>query len=454
MIRKIKFIILAFAFTACGSQKKATVIEVLPGWVQKKPIEAGYYIGIGSAQKNPGTTEYLAAAKNDALADLASEISITISSNSVLNQFESSLGYTEDFTAATKMATQQDIEGYEMVNSFDSEHKYYVYYRLSKSLHEQLTLKKRNEAIAKGLDYYTKAIADKSNNNYKQAIANYLNGLDAVKAYLSESLETNFKDKTILLGNELFNGLLSLVSEIRIVPNKSEIQVKNGSSLSSEQLTFTITQNQGKTLEGLPIDFSFGKKPLRNNKTESNADGLVSYAMSQVVSVMSAEKFIASLDANALATQFTKDPQFRKMMRSMKVPQGSILIQITNPSFYVSSIERNMGRTLDQKNTALKMRQLLTNNGFPVVGVLSEADYSIEIDTRTSHVKTEGKMHYAGLSGSIKVFNREKQLIFVKPLEQIIGVQLNDADAGLEAYKELADYMSQNFISKLSDALK
>ena len=51
-----------------------------PGWVKKRPNIKGYYIGIGIAEKTKGYKDYLRQAKNNALNELASEITINISS--------------------------------------------------------------------------------------------------------------------------------------------------------------------------------------------------------------------------------------------------------------------------------------------------------------------------------------------------------------------------------------
>ena len=71
----------------CGGSKKVAQAPITPSWVQGRPTQAGYYIGIGSARKT--TPDYQQAAKQSALADLASDISVSISSQSVLNAFES-----------------------------------------------------------------------------------------------------------------------------------------------------------------------------------------------------------------------------------------------------------------------------------------------------------------------------------------------------------------------------
>lgn len=456
MIRRTSILLIAILFIGCGSQKNVTVVETLPAWVQQKPVSAEYYTGIGVAQKTPGSTSYQMAAKNDALADLASEISLNISSTSVLNQFESSMGsYVEDFSAATKMATQEQLEGYELVNNFESTTHYYVYYRLSKNLHAELKEKRKAEAVSRGTDYLVKAQQAKNNLRYIEALANYVKGLEAVKAYLTESLETTYNNTTIYLGNELLSGLVKTVNDIRIMPGVPEIKVKNGASIPGSLLQFTVENNLGKSLEGLPVVFSLGRKPLRNGNATSDAWGKVVYgSMDKMESKAVSEQLKASLDLTVLSSQLTSDPMFRKMIRKMDEASGSITIRIENPVFYVVTSEINLNSALQPKIIENRVKQLLANSGYPVTENKSAADFILEISSSTKTSKSDGRMYYTDLSGTVKIFDKQQQLRYVKNLDPITGVQLNYSDAGVNAYQKLAEYLERSFMQNLDNAIK
>ncbi|HPF93435.1 MAG TPA: LPP20 family lipoprotein, partial [Tenuifilaceae bacterium] len=97
-----------------------------PDWVTNRPTSPMYYYGIGAARKSSDVSQYQQAARQNALADMANEISISISSNSVIHAFESNLNFREDFTSTIRAQTQQDLEGYEQVDSWDDENTYWV----------------------------------------------------------------------------------------------------------------------------------------------------------------------------------------------------------------------------------------------------------------------------------------------------------------------------------------
>ena len=65
-----------------------------PNWVKERPVSNRYFIGIVSADKN--NKDYRTVAKAEALNDLASEISVTISSELIDIMVEYT-GFSEEY---------------------------------------------------------------------------------------------------------------------------------------------------------------------------------------------------------------------------------------------------------------------------------------------------------------------------------------------------------------------
>jgi hypothetical protein len=453
MIRNASILVLFFLL-GCGTSKKNTQLQLLPDWVQKKPVSESYYIGIGSALKNGSADDYQGQAKKNALADLSSEITVTIASRSVLHQFESLLGYSEEFMATTKTESNENLEGYELMQTFENETHFYIWYRLSKAGFRQIKEQRKQASVTKGVDFYDKAQIARSNNQYYEAIVNYIKGLEAIKPYFSESLEINYQEKNIFLGNELFTGLLSVVGDIKIVPNKTEIAVKNGAPVTAQELGFRCLNGKNQPLSGIPVVFSLQQRPLPDNTAESNSEGAMSYSLHQVSSLKEIEFFVATVDLVNKASQITPDPVFRKMLRKIDPPKGQIALRIFNPSFFVITNEKNLDKNLEPKIMDAKLKNMLAQQGFPVVLKMELADYRLELQANTSELKKEGRIHYAGLQGEVKVFNAQEQLVFIKSFENIRGTQLGYPEAGLDAYQNLSDYLSKNLTPKLKELVQ
>lgn len=135
MIKKPTIIFLLMLFSlAIGKQ---------PSWVTKRPIDKAYFIGIGVVKKS-NSKEYIQSAKNNALNDLSSEITVNISSELVDISIEKYGMNNDEIRSEIHTTTKADLEGYELVDTWENDYEYWVYYRLSKSLYQtQIELKKR-----------------------------------------------------------------------------------------------------------------------------------------------------------------------------------------------------------------------------------------------------------------------------------------------------------------------
>ena len=91
-------LILAFG---CGTQNQLTETQVevknAPEWVNTRPLSGQYYVGVAAASKVREPLEYANVAKKNALNDLASEISVEIKGESLLNTLEVNRNFHEEF---------------------------------------------------------------------------------------------------------------------------------------------------------------------------------------------------------------------------------------------------------------------------------------------------------------------------------------------------------------------
>lgn len=455
ILRKTNFVfIILLVLLGCGTSKKTVDTKPLPQWVKNKPVHPEYYIGVGSSLKTVNVNEYKTTAKNNALADLASEVSVNISSSSVLQQFENTFGYGEDFQSDIRTESAEQLEGYNLVNTFEDDTHYWVYYRMSKKEYQKIKEQRKNEAIQIGLDFYQKAQEYRQNNQHLNAFTHYIKGLESVKGYFSESLETTYNQQTIYLGNELFSGLMSLVNDIEIVPGTQSLTLTKSKPLPSGALTFTVVDNENEPVGGVPVVFLLNNRPLRNNKTQTPVHGKVTYASHKIKAPLGANVFSAQIDLEQIIRAKTSDVFIRKLLKKVREPKGEISIMVLNPTFFVQVNEQNLDKELTPKIIEPKLEQLLSANKIPVSADKSQADYIMQVEINTQPDGVNGKFHYAKVEGAIKVYSHQEQLVLLQPIENIQGVQLNFEQAGIDGYQKLANYLERNLIHKLNEVVK
>ena len=125
-------------FVSCKSKKDALqntpiVNETKPApiWVSSRPNNGFKYIGIGFADKAKGDN-YQMEAKKNALYDLVSEIKVDINSNSVLYTVQNNSSFNESFNSMIKLSNNENIEGYQQIDSYENDKQYWIYYSLDK----------------------------------------------------------------------------------------------------------------------------------------------------------------------------------------------------------------------------------------------------------------------------------------------------------------------------------
>ena len=339
---------LLFILTLWGcAQKKAVVNEPPPPppqWVKQKPVEGAYYSGIGMAVKN--SVDYQAIAKNNALNDLASEISVQINSTSILYQVEQNEQFREEFKANTRLKSIENIEGFELVATHENEREYWVYYRLSKIEYQSLKKAKKESAIAKAQDLYQRAIAFKNNRQYDDALVYGIKSLEAIKNYLGEGIKVEKEGKDVYLDNELFGFINETVNEIKIKPLLGNFSIIRGRTAPVEQLSFMVSNEDYSPLADVPVYFYYSGGRLKNRELYTDNNGIVAYPLPKITSENAMEYLQANLNMVSLTKEATDDPIVSQLVGKISGSEARIKLTIKKPSVFIKSEEMNFGEPM------------------------------------------------------------------------------------------------------------
>jgi hypothetical protein len=173
MFRKLTIIfLLVLFFVACKSKQEAVVqvAEVkVPIWVSSRPNNGFKYVGIGFAEKGKGTG-YQIEAKKNALYDLTSEIKVNISSNSVLYTVQNNNNFNENFNSLINLSNTDNIEGYHLIDSYENDKQYWVYYQLDKQEYASQKAKKKQQIISKASNLINLSFVDEKNKEFSSSL--------------------------------------------------------------------------------------------------------------------------------------------------------------------------------------------------------------------------------------------------------------------------------------------
>ena len=274
-----------------------------PSWVTSHPTDANTYIGIGFAPLKE--SDYIQKATQNALNDIALQIATRIESNSFMHTVDIDGKSKELFEDKIKSSVVSYLEGQKLVDSYQNDRNYYVYYSLDKAAYERTIQKHKRTAINTGLDYYDKAQQALDVNSLVTAVQLLGKGLEAVSPWLFLDLSTTVDGSRFDVPAELYNAYIQVFDGLTITVNQLNVQgeafkpiktpiagclSKNGSVIQNVKLKAEFVVGAGKITPPVETDY--------NGTAEFYVTNITSKASVQEVRISIDDSFIADLPAS------------------------------------------------------------------------------------------------------------------------------------------------------------
>ncbi len=443
---KIFFILLAALIVSFQSCTVINASQKKPKWVSQKPIDNEYYIGVGKSNKT--NNDYLQAAKNNALADLISEISVNISTHSLLHQFEDNSGFKESYEAYINLKAKNEIEGYELINTYEDKTEYWVYYRLSKAEYARKKREKLEKAKNLSKDFFEKAQASEKKYDINNAIIFYVKAFDAIKKHLDEDLSTFLLEEgKVYLDNEIFQSIQEIFSNIVIKPEKEIFEI-NALSAYSEPVYAKVkykTSLETQNLENIPIVFYFPNSQINTQeKVLSKSAGIIKCSIANQAPKGKNQLIRVQFDIDNYLGKDAPD-NFLKQMFSERgtIPYGNIMVEVNELFAYLESEELIFGQASKRKPVTNILKSELSENFFSFTEDRKKADVLIKIKSSVNEGEKldQYNLHTAFLNCSISIKNLKTGMeVFTQNITNVKGMKSgsynNAAENAIEKTKE------------------
>lgn len=380
-LTKILFISVIIIASIFESYNALARTKRKPKWISERPINKEYYIGIGKANKKTNS-EYIQTAKNNALADIISEISVIISSNSILHQLDDKSGYKEKYEAQIQTSIKDDIENYEIVDSWENKEEYWVYYRLSKAEYKRRKLEKLERAKSLSKDFYEKAQEAEKSFDINNALIYYIKAFESIEKHLGEDLSTFTFDGKIFLDNAIFKSIQDIFSRISIVPEKELFIIKALSENEPIKVKVKFnTKLETQNLANIPLIFYFPDLNIKETErvvTLNNGKAICTIANMTPkgkTQIIRAEFNIDNYFQNNSENSILKNILFEKGAK----PYGNINIEVKELFAYLESEEKIWGNLNKSQPITQLFKEELSENFFSFTNDLEKADVIIKI---------------------------------------------------------------------------
>ncbi|MCB9001979.1 MAG: LPP20 family lipoprotein [Bacteroidales bacterium] len=446
MKRILPFSILLIVLAGCGTSKKATQLTDVPSWIKSRPSSAVYYVGIGSARKfgNPG--DYMQAAKQNALADMSSEISVKLSSNSVLSAFETQQTFFEDYSSTVRAETQKELAGYNEVDTWEDAQNYWVYYQLSKELYQKQVEERKAKAISTSLDFYRKALENVQSNDSKSALIMTIKALEPLKPYFAETIVANYDGTDIFLGNELFS-LINREASNLVLTGPKEVSFKMGSTITGDMLEYEVTNSQGVAQKGIPLVAKLSVNSYMPYKVVTDSKGKAQVQITSVKAKSTTAKLQVQIDFESIIREGTNDFAIRKILSRVNMPTFETVVNIVRPTFAINAVPEDAANRQAADYLVDVLKRKLTTDGYSIIEQDNNADFTINIDAQVDKMSKVNKYVRVAVQATITVVSKDKGVVYSRRMDKEIGSHFDATGAATNALKEI-ERKIDNFVSE------
>lgn len=432
----------AFCFCTPDLLSQAPVEIKAPAWVTSRPNNGLKYVGIGFADKSKGDN-YQMEAKKNALYDLSSEIKVDISSNSVLYTVQNNNNFSENFNSLIKLSSSDNIEGYTLVDSYENDKQYWVYYQLDKQEYANQKAMKKLQTITKASHLIAASFADERNKDFSASLKKRIQAFGVLTPYLSE--EINFEPgqsgglKNVF---DLTNLIQQQLQSISVVPQKT-IQSLKPYQASYSPLLYNLELSNKTPLQSFPLLVASDEEKISvSDKTSTNLAGEVQVKINYVEPLNQYVSFSLNPDINTL---MGNDSVGRAGVTLLKqfIQTSSLKVQanVTNINIHVSSVEKNLGKSSGRSSIETLIQQKFSGAEIRLVDRPEEADFIIESvadtqeDISSDVLQKAYNLKLAALTVNIQLKNKStNQIVYKTQVSDVYGYGNSLEKAGLNAY--------------------
>lgn len=433
--------------TDTGTQK--------PAWVNSRPVSDVYYIGIGLCPKN--RSDFQETAKKNALNDLASEISVKVEGSSLLYTLDQKTSFSESYTGTINTSTSEQLEGYELVDSWDGGTDQWIYYRLSKAEHARIKAERKSKAIGTATDLYMRAQQSLVAGDLKTAIDQDLRALLAMKEYWGENDKALIGEKEVPVVNEIYGHVQSTVNGVLLTSLPDRCKLEQSGHFRRELMISARTSDgkRSRDLPQLPLVITYpGMSGKVSELKSTDTDGHVRVSVQRVELQAASRELIATIDMGALVSKELEPAFIGPLVASLNVPKLTVPIDVDMPRVFMQALETNLGQAIGDAGASVAIKEELTSRGFRFVDSPMEADLLMKVNGATRQGGEANGFFTAYLDLSVSFKDRRTgETVYEGGKQGVKGIQLNYAKAGIEAYKKASQDLRGEIVTAMLNAL-
>jgi hypothetical protein len=426
-----------------------------PLWVSSRPNNGFKYVGIGFADKLK-SQNYQQEAKKNALYDLSSEIKVNISTNSVLYTVQNNNNFTENFNSLIKLSNSDNIEGYTLVDSYENDKQYWVYYQLDKEEYAKQKAEKKQQIISKAGNLISLSYADEQNKDFSSSLKKRIQAFGILTPYLSEEITFDAaQTKGIKTVFDLTNLVQQQLQSITVVQPKNLPQLKPYQQVYSP-ITYSLILTNKMPLQNFPFLVDCEEDKLKvSDKAATTSSGELQVKVNYVEPLNQMIAFSLSPDVNSLmGADSISRASITVLKQFITTSALKVNANVSAINVFVSSVENNFGKPTGMNAIGTFIEQKFNGQDVRIVNNAAEADFIIEVaadtqeDISSDILQQNYKLMLASLVINLQLKNKlTGETVFKNQVTDVFGYANTLAKAGINAYS------SEKLKAKLGEAV-
>jgi hypothetical protein len=440
-MRPVSYILLFLIF-ALGATAQAPEELKVPLWVSSRPNNAFKFIGIGVADKTRGGN-YQMEAKKNALYDLASEIRVDISSNSVLYTVQNNNNFNENFNSLIKLSNSDNLEGYQLVDSYENEKQYWVYYQLDKQEYANLKAQRKQQTISKASALVAASFADEKNKDFSSSLKKRIQAFGVLTPYLSEEIAFDAQQSGGIKNVFDLTNLIQQQLQSIIVGQQKTVPVLKPYQLRYDPITYKLELSNKNPLQNFPLTVSSDEEKISVGETAvTNSTGEIQIRVNSVEPLNQTVSFSLGPDISALMGSDSVGRAGVAILRQfIQTPSLKVQATVSNITIFINASEKNFGKSTGQNSVENFIKQRFRGQEIRIVDRPEDADYLIDALAETQEDISSDILHrnyniyLASLVINVQLKNRlSNEVLYKSQVNDLYGYANTPEKAGLNAY--------------------
>jgi hypothetical protein len=422
-----------------------------PDWVSTRPALPGYYIGISSASKAQYGEDAAATAQKRALADLSGQIRVVIESTSILHttQFQGVAG--QNFSERIQSASTEDLEGYELVASYENETDQWAYYRLNQATYERIRQERKRAVMDVAGGYWVAANEARAGGRPAAALDFYVRALESMEVYWGELNQWDAPSGSVNVDRACLDGITQTLASLKLTAAAREVNLSFADRYS-DRVECTVLFDDAPAAQ-IPVWSRYNRGTLPKTGTLStDATGTCSVELGQFEPGVRSSELRLELRLSDLVPRLAESP-VNMLIKQLPTPSLTVPIFLASPSVFLSTTERVKGKEDGRQVLRNAIAQGLSSRGIDWVESRKAADLILELDADTREAGSAAGFFTVMLNASAVLKTPDGRPVLQQNLEDVKGVQLNWEAAHAEAYRKAQLEIQGSFLKKLIQAL-